>query len=177
MTLLLLFACEGNIAVTPETDTGETNTDSGEVIEDPAPDMASYTSALSFTYDTWGEDYDCSDDAEGSGEEVVEGDAAYDALRDACALCDRFYVVTLDHTKMCDSDWLEVPQGDYRGLVLDEERGAAQVYRFDESDSGDMTEMLLDGSATWDGWVLEFGSTIDWLGGDMLVEGTITFEE
>lgn len=174
MTLLLLVACEGNVALS--SDTGTDTGDTGEVVVDPVPDMSTYTTDLSFTYDTWGDSYDCSDESAGTAVEITEGDE-YDALKDTCALCDHFYVVTLDHTKMCDSDWLEVPQDDYRGLVLDEEAQAAQVYRFDENDDGSMTEMLLDGSASWDGWVLTFGSTIDWLGGDMLVEGTITFVE
>lgn len=173
MFLFALLACEGNIAV--ESDTGEL-IDSEMPDPDPQPDMSTYTTEMSVNYDTWGDSYDCADETSGTAVEITEG-SAYDALKETCALCDHFYVLTLDHTKMCDSDWLELPGEDYIGMVLDAEAGAAQLYRFDETDDGSMEEMLLDGAASWDGWVMEFGSTIDWLGGDMLIEGTITFTE
>ncbi|HJN72612.1 MAG TPA: hypothetical protein QGF58_01645 [Myxococcota bacterium] len=142
----------------------------------PEPDFGRYTSQVHFELDTWPDDYDCEDDMVETGTTVDDEDDLA-ALQDACALCDHFYVAELDGENICDYQTHPVPSPDYRGLVLDDDKGVAQVYRFDESD-GSFSEDLLDANGTWDSetWIVTFSGEYRFLG-DVSFSGELQFPE
>lgn len=166
MLILTLFACNKGTVLLDDTAIQDT-----EAPVEPEPDFSSYEATLDWTYDTWGDSYDCTDATVEFGTEIVEGDEAWDALNAACPLCGHFYDVTYDRAELCG--WIDIPDPDYRGMVFGE--SSAQVYRFDERD-GAFTEDLLDNAATWDGWTLGFTANVSYLG-DLNVVATTTYAE
>ena len=173
MSLLLALACQPKVPLAVGGDSGVEDSDP---VAEPEPDFSQYTSQIHFAIDTWPDDYDCTDDMVETGEAVTDADELA-ALLEACALCDHFYVAELDSTNICDYSTHAVPSPDYRGFVLDDDKGVAQVYRFDEDD-GSFTEDLLDPNAVWDPefWTITFTGEYRWLG-DVTFEGYLQFPE
>ncbi len=174
LAALILLACQPTTIAT----TDDSAVDSAPPVDsdppEPQTDFSSYEGLMHWTYDTWGDSYDCEDDVEEQGE-AVEDDGDLEGLLEACPLCDHFFVGSVGDVKICDYDTHALPSEDWRGLVLDDEAGVAQVYRFDE-DGGRFSEELLDGGASWDGAVVSFETELSWYG-EMKVEGTLTFEQ
>jgi hypothetical protein len=167
MLVLTLFACRGGTLTIDDTATDDT----GDVVEEPVPDFSAYEAQLEWTYDTWGDSYDCTDSTVEYATEITLEDDDYDALKDACPLCSNLYEITYDRAELCE--WIDIPDPDFRGLVFGE--GSAQVYRFDQRDEG-FSEDLLDNAATWDGWTLTFSADVSYFG-ELNVVGTTTFPE
>jgi len=161
--LFLALACMPK-SLEVGTDTGSAAVDDSSEPAAPEADFSQYTSSVHWSYDTWGEDYDCEDDMVETGEAVTDEDDL-EALQAACALCDHFYVANFDKEAICDYSTTHSVGEDYRGFVLDDDAGVAQVYRFDESD-GDFEPELLDGGATWDpeAFTITFSGSLDWYG-------------
>jgi hypothetical protein len=175
LAALILLACQPTTIALEDDSAVDSEAPVDSSPPEPVTDFSSYEGALHFTYDTWGDSYDCEDDFTEEGEEVDDEDDL-EGLVEACPLCDHFYVGSVGSgARICDYDTHELPAEDWRGLVLDDEAGVAQVYRFD-GDDGQFTAELLDGGASWDGAVVEFETTLSWYG-DLKVEGTLTFEQ
>lgn len=173
--IALLLACTPTLVVSD--DTAETQ-DTQEQEAEPVPDYRSYTGDLHWKWDSsWG-----GDGCEGDTVETavpIEDEEILAALRDSCGLCDAFYVATQDKEEMCDSGWYALPDEDYRGIVLDEDKGIAVIYRFEYSSWRDeWSESLVDGSASFDGWSVTFESDpIGSWGSSLVVTGTLNFPE
>ena len=163
--LVAALGCKGTFVVMD--DTAEP-VDTAPV--EPEPDFGRYEGQLAWTYDTWGDSYDCADASVETAVEIAVEDARYEGLTAACPLCAHFYEVTYDNAEVCG--WIEIPNPDFRGMVFGE--GSAQVYRFDEDD-GDYQETLLDNAAAWDGWTLSFSTDFQ-VFGDLFVDSAATFE-
>lgn len=173
MSLLIVLACQPKLPLVIG--------DSGVVDDSEAPalpeaDFSEYTSQVHFAIDTWPDDYDCEDDMVETGAAITDEDTL-DELLEACALCDHFYVAELDGANICDYQTHPIPSPDYRGFVLDDDKGVAQVYRFDESE-GNFTEDLLDANGSWDPetFVITFSGSYQFLG-DVTFDGELTFPE
>ncbi len=162
--LLVALGCKGTVLL----DDTQAPVDTAPV--EPEPDFSGYQADLVWTYDTWGDSYDCTDISVETAIEVPEEDERHDGLRASCPLCAHFYEVSYDNSDVCD--WIEIPDPDFRGMVFGE--GSAQVYRFDEKD-GEFSETLLDNAATWDGWTLSFNADFQ-VFGDLFVDSTAAFE-
>ena len=136
---------------------------------EPVPDTSRYTGELLFSYDVWGTG--CEGDAVVEEAVAVSEDTAA-AMKAACPSCSHFYEVTLDKNQVCS--WINIEENDYRGLSLGD--GWAFVYRFTE-DNGEFSAELLDSTATYDGWTVNFDSTFDYWGVEVQVVGAYTFPE
>ena len=143
----------------------------GDSEQPVGPDMSRYQADLVWTYDTWGDSYDCVDKSRESAEEITTGHESYAGLRTACPECDHFYAVSYDNDVLCD--WIEIPNPDYRGIALGSDD--ARVYRFDSSGSS-FEVMTLTEAAAWDGRSLEFEAEFPAFA-DLFVEFDATFQE
>ena len=136
---------------------------------EPVPDTSRYTGELVFSYDSWG---GCNGDSAVVEEAVAVSEDTAAAMKAACPSCSHFYEVTLDKNQVCS--WINIEENDYRGLSLGD--GWAFVYRFTE-DNGEFSAELLDSTATYDGWTVNFDSTFDYWGVEVQVVGAYTFPE
>lgn len=139
--------------------------------QEPVPDLSVWQADLTFSYDTWGDAYDCAGDLVTESGSAIESGSTYDAMVELCPSCTSFYETTFDATVVCD--WIELPEGDLRGVALGDTWAA--VYRFDETDSG-LTMDLMDSNAPFDGWSFEFEYVFSyWV--DVDVVGVVTYPE
>lgn len=136
---------------------------------EPVPDTSRYTGELVFSYDSWG---GCNGDSAVVEEAVAVSEDTAAAMKAACPSCSHFYEVTLDKNQVCS--WINIEENDYRGLSLGD--GWAFVYRFTE-DNGEFSAELLDSTATYDGWTVNFDTTFEYFTVDVQVVGTYTFPE
>ena len=187
---LSLFACKPG-TVSNDDDTGTSGADTGggddtsgggddtsgedtsppedTTPPEPVPDTSRYTGELVFSYDSWG---GCNGDSAVVEEAVAVSEDTAAAMKAACPSCSHFYEVTLDKNQVCS--WINIEENDYRGLSLGD--GWAFVYRFTE-DKGEFSAELLDSTATYDGWTVNFDSTFDYWGVEVQVVGAYTFPE
>ena len=136
---------------------------------EPGPDTSRYTGELVFSYDSWG---GCNGDSAVVEEAVAVSEDTAAAMKAACPSCSHFYEVTLDKNQVCS--WINIEENDYRGLSLGD--GWAFVYRFTE-DNGEYTAELLDSTATYDGWTVNFDTSFDYWCVEVQVVGAYTFPE
>lgn len=136
---------------------------------EPVPDTSRYTGELVFSYDSWG---GCNGDSAVVEEAVAVSEDTAAAMKAACPSCSHFYEVTLDKSQVCS--WINIEENDYRGLSLGD--GWAFVYRFTE-DNGEFSAELLDSTATYDGWTVNFDSSFDYWGVEVQIVGAYTFPE
>lgn len=167
--LMTLLACGGSVAVDTNTeDTGDTQ----EPDPDPVPDTSQYTVELTWVFDSIGDGWDCTDTSIETGVPVSD-ELTLQGMAEVCPLCDHFYIATQDE-QPCEGG-LNVPDPDYRGVVLGD--GAAQLYQI-EYDDGDYEAVPLDMAATYDGWTLGFSAVpFEIWGTDLNVSGTWQFPE
>jgi len=152
---------------------GADGTDGTEPDPDPVPDTAVWEGSRTFSVDARYDDYDCEGDTVAeSGVELTSG-GVYEAMMEACPLCDHVYEVQVERDEACG--WIPLETTIWRGLVLGE--GSAQVYRFSE-DGGRVEIDDLDLAATFDG----FSLTYDYVGaeewwGQIDIDGQLAFPE
>lgn len=135
---------------------------------EPVADTSRYSGELVFSYDSWG---GCGGDTVVE-EAVAVSESTAAAMKAACPSCSHFYEVTLDKSQVCS--WINIEDKDYRGLSLGD--GWAFVYRFTE-DKGEFSADLLDSTATYDGWTVNFDSSFDYWGVEVQIVGAYTFPE
>ena len=152
-----------------DTSGGDTSPPEDTTPPEPVPDTSRYTGELVFSYDSWG---GCNGDSAVVEEAVAVSEDTAAAMKAACPSCSHFYEVTLDKSQVCN--WINIEANDYRGLSLGD--GWAFVYRFTE-DNGEFSAELLDSTATYDGWTVNFDSTFDYWGVEVQVVGAYTFPE
>ncbi len=168
MTALLITHL---LACTPATvgldDTGDTGTTTEP--PDPVPDLTVWDAELYFSYESWTGDCEPELVSELGG---PPEDFEIEPLLAACPGCTALYEAFPSTTEVCG--WIELPDSDMRGLVLGDDW--AQVYRFEGNASDGYEAVLLDNTATFDGWTVAFAAEISyWVTLD--VEGTLTFPE
>jgi hypothetical protein len=152
---------------------GDSGGDTGTAKEpqEPLPDLSVWQADLTFSYDTWGDSYDCVGDTITESGSAIESGSTYDDMVELCPSCTVFYETSFDTTTVCD--WIELPEGDLRGVSFGDTWAA--VYRFDETDSG-LTMDLMDSNAPFDGWAFEFEYVFSyWV--DVDVVGVVTYPE
>ena len=149
----------------------DSGADSGTEPQEPLPDLSVWQADLTFSYDTWGDTYDCAGDTITESGSAIESGSTYDDMVALCPSCTAFYQTSFETTTVCD--WIDLPEGDMRGVALGDTWAA--VYRFDETDSG-LTMDLMDSNAPFDGWSFQFDYTFSyWV--DVDVVGVVTYPE
>jgi hypothetical protein len=152
-------------------DSGDTGGDTAEAPAVPTPDWGVWQAELRFSYDTWGDAYDCAGDTMAETGEALTSGATFEEMAALCPSCTLFYETAFERTTVCD--WIDLPEGDLRGVSLGEDWAA--VYRFDQTDAG-LTMELMDSNAAFDGWSFTFEYTFSyWV--DVDVVGVVTWPE
>ena len=178
---LCLVACDGNVIDgdsgkldgADETGALDTADTAGDTDTTPVyvPDYTVWDATRNFFVSEYG--YECDETVQDVGSSIDEGTGTWDALHDLCGLCDYFYEVEPSQDSVCDG---YVSLGTtWRGVILDEEAGAAAVYFYRESDGG-AEEYASDEGASFDGEVISDTYTYEvvWTV-DMTVTGDQTY--
>ena len=133
------------------------------------PDFSTWLGARTFSYDTYGDVYDCEGDEIGETGSLIEGTLAA-SMSAACVSCDLFYELIPAKETACG--WINITSPTWRGLVLGDTW--AQIYSI-QMDGGQVEAVeLLDQEAAYDGHTISYAYQIDY-GVTLDITGWVTF--